>query len=646
MFKALVRKEWRQLRLLRGAGAGFGLLLPPLLLALAGASDRGWLFVPATHTSAATVIREVLPLTLALGLWPLLALMVASQALAADRAAGTDAFLLDRPVPRSRVWLARVSAACGTTLVILAAHAAIWLLIVRLAGDPVSFDVTAALGRMLLRGGMATCVAMLAGIAAGAFARTPIQAVLFGLVLGSVPVAIGALFVGGWFWGYRLQGVPIGAGIPVILLIGYVAGSFLMECRGEPAGRGRVLRGALVLVAAFLAMPLFQAASAPLVLRWDAKLGLGNSTVIPAPSGDVALVLNNWQRAAWLIDTASRDKLRFFGPPVYGAAWTGDGSRLALVHGAGVAGRHLRDIRIEILGPSGARRRDAIVCEECREWWDDEVYWIEERIVLPGFKEGRECVLIVDPATGERRPVEIPRPVSRWTILGPPAAGALHVLRVLPPSDATGESATARPAPDLVLHRLDVPSAALGPGVDLPGVGYDFLMNRALSPSGRRWIARTPSDDERIRMLDLATGEALALPAGVATWLTDDRLAWVAAGDPGSFDLYVGHPGAERRVRTLPGRPWLWLEASPDLERLLIFSRTVVEDGEDEDLRFWIYEPKADRLYEMPVVPDLWFGAVQWAGPEKLAILEQGSLALIDARDPAGPEYVIGNPRR
>lgn len=646
MFRALVGKEWRQLRLLRGAGAGFGLLLPPLLLALAGASDRGWLLAPATHTSAATVVQEVLPLTLALALWPLLALMVASQALVADRAAGTDAFLLDRPVPRSRVWLARVLAACGTTLAIVTSHVAIWWLIVRLLGQPATFDETAALGRMLLQGGVATVVAMLAGIAAGAFVRTPIQAVLLGLVLASVPVAIGALFVGGWFWGYRLQGMPIGAGIPVILLIGYVAGSFVMECRGEPAGRGRMLRGAVLLVAAFIAMPLFQAASAPLVLRWDARLGLGNSTIIPAPSGGVALVLNNWQRAAWLIDTESHQKLRFFGPPVYGAAWSEDGSQWALLHGAGVAGRHLRELRIEVLDPSGARLRDAIVCGECREWWDDEVYWVEERIVLPGFKDGEECVLIVDPATGERRPVQIPRPVSRWTLLGPPAAGGLHVLRVLPSSDSAGADATTRPAPGRVLHRLDVPSASLGPGVDVPSVGYDFFVHRALSPSGRRWIVRPASGDERIRMLDLTTGEAVVLPAGSATWLTGDRLAWVAAVDPGSFDLYVGHPGAERRVRSLPGRPWLWLEPSPDRERLLIFSRTGTEKAEDNDLRFWVYEPEEDGLYEMPAVQDLWFGAVQWAGPDKLAFLEQGSLALVDVGDPATPHYVIGRPRR
>jgi hypothetical protein len=622
------------------------LLLPPLLLALAGASDRGWLFAPATHTSAATVVREVLPLTFALALWPLLALMVASQALVADRMAGTDAFLLERPVPRSRIWLARVMATVGTTLAIVASHVAIWLLIVRLLGNPATFDATAALGRMLLQGGVATVVAILAGIAAGAFVRTPIQAVLLGLVLTSVPAAIGALFVGGWFWGYRLQGVPIGAGIPVILLIGYAVGSFLMECRGEPAGRGRIVRGAIVLLSAFIAMPLFLAASAPFVLRWDARLGLGNSTVIPAPSGEVALVLNSWQRAAWLIDTASQQKLRFFGPPVYGAAWTGDGSQLALLHGAGAAGRHLRELRIEVLDPSGARRREAIVCEECREWWDDEVYWVGERIVLPGFKDGRMCILIVDPATGERRPVEVPRPVSRWNILGPPAGGGLQVLRVLPSSDSTGAGATARPVPGRVLHRLDVASASLGPGVDVPSVGYDFFVHRALSPSGRRWIVRPRSEDERILMLDLATGETVALPASFATWLTGDRLAWVAAADPGSFDLYVGHPGTERRVRTLPGRPWLWLEPSPDRERLLIFSRTVVEDGEDQDLRFWVYEPEADGLHEMPVVPDLWFGMVQWAGPEKLAILEQGSLALVDVGDPAPPHYVIGSPRR
>ena len=43
MLKTLWSKEWRQLRMLRRAGVGIGLMMPPFLLALASASGRGWL---------------------------------------------------------------------------------------------------------------------------------------------------------------------------------------------------------------------------------------------------------------------------------------------------------------------------------------------------------------------------------------------------------------------------------------------------------------------------------------------------------------------------------------------------------------------------------------------------------------------------
>ena len=145
--------------------------------------------------------------------------------------------------------------------------------------------------------------------------------------------------LGFWFGGYVIGHTHLGYGIPLFLLAGYVVGSFWMECRGEPAGRGRLRRGLIVLAAALVAMPAFLAATAPVVMRWDAKLGLGNTTVYPAPSGKVAFVLNNRQRAGWLIDTASGRRLRFFAPPVSDVAWNDEGSKLALIHAAGGSGR-------------------------------------------------------------------------------------------------------------------------------------------------------------------------------------------------------------------------------------------------------------------------------------------------------------------
>src|SRR5512139_2948104 len=105
MLRALVWKEWRQLRALRWAGLALGLVLPVAFLAGAEAAKRGLLFGRIGENASATIFLEVFPVTIALALWPLMALLLVSQAFAGDRAAGVEAFLLDRPVPRSRAWL-------------------------------------------------------------------------------------------------------------------------------------------------------------------------------------------------------------------------------------------------------------------------------------------------------------------------------------------------------------------------------------------------------------------------------------------------------------------------------------------------------------------------------------------------------------
>jgi ABC-type transport system involved in multi-copper enzyme maturation permease subunit len=647
MFRSLLAKEWRQLRLLRWSGIGLGLLLPFLLLALAGASDRGWISGSPTHSTPPVVLGEALPLVLAFGLWPLLALMIAAHALASDRAAGTDAFLLERPVSRSRVWLARVLVAVSTTLVIVAAHVAIWWGLSRLVGGPASAVGRAEwLGMMLLAGGVAVGVALTAGVAAGALARTPIQALLLGLVLAAVPVAIGALLCGRVFYGYRIEGLPVGAALPVLLPAGYVLASWVAECRGEPAGRGRTRRGVLVLVVALSAVPLVFAATVPVVLRWDARSGIGNTRFVPAPSGDVTLALNDWQRAAWLIDTATGRKLRFFPPPVYAAAWSPEGSRLAVLHGAGATGRFLSDPRLEILGPDGGPRRPAIDCRACRGWWDDGLFWAGDRVVTPGFVNGRESVLIFDPATGDRQVVEIPPPVLRWHLLGAPEAPAghgLYVLQLRSPRSRDRVTDSDGTAPGALLRRLDVADASLGTALDLPepGAGRFGAFRSRLSPSGRSWFRPGSLDGGTpAAVYDLETGASLTLDAREAVWLSGDRLAWTRPVGEGRFDLVVGSPGEGRSVRTFEGK-WLWLKASPDRRRLL------VTGAPGRQVWTCVVGP-AGRVVEQVSLDDewsdTWYNALQWAGPDRLGLIRQGALALLEPRADAEPEYVIGGP--
>ena len=47
---------------------------------------------------------------------------------------------------------------------------------------------------------------------------------------------------------------PIGLFLPWLLPIGYLLTSYFMNCRGEPAGRGRFVRGAWVLGLSLLAI--------------------------------------------------------------------------------------------------------------------------------------------------------------------------------------------------------------------------------------------------------------------------------------------------------------------------------------------------------------------------------------------------------
>ena len=115
MFRALLWKEWRQLALVRWGGIALGALLPIAFVTGAELAKRGWLPTGAvTSYEPRDLMYEALPWALALALWPLIGLMAAAQAFSGDRAAGTESFLLERPVPRASVLRARLLASFGT----------------------------------------------------------------------------------------------------------------------------------------------------------------------------------------------------------------------------------------------------------------------------------------------------------------------------------------------------------------------------------------------------------------------------------------------------------------------------------------------------------------------------------------------------
>ena len=639
MFSALWWKEWRQLRMLRWSGFGIGLFLPPFLLAMAEAGKRGWTVLGNISSyDAATVVQEAMPMFLALAVWPLLALMTAAQAFAADRAAGTEAFLLERPVRRSRVWQARAVAAISSTWLLVVGHLAVWWVCVRLLGNPAGFDELATFSRMVAQGTLFSGIAIFAGAAAAAFVRSPMQATLLGLVFAAIPVALANL-LGFWYVGYSLGKVSLGFGIPLFLLVGYLVGSFRMQCRGEPAGQGRVRRGLAVLATAFVAMPVFLASTAPIVMRWDARLGLGNTAVYPAPSGSLAIVLNNRQRAAWLIDTVSGERLRFFAPPVSDVAWNADGDRLAMIHSAGGSGRRLPAPRIEVFDTAGARAGRSIVCDACLGWWNDSgLIWAGDRIVTLGFVEGRTGVMIFDPGTGERKTVPVPQgPTANQALLEAPQAGRAFLARLVRDPDEKE-----RKSRKLLLHSIDIAGAKLGEPVRIPRVNSLYYADRSLSPSGTQWL-RFPYDaGDQLEIFDVATGESRTIPTRTAEWLSGDRLVWVEK-DGSDRRLMLGHPHDARELRSFPSA-WTWFRTAPDRQRLLIANRL---PGEPPRIDQWVYEIETDRWQDIRRPhedPNAWFGSAQWAGAGALAFVGQGYLALQHLERPEEFEYVLGGP--
>ena len=255
MFRALWRKEWRQLRLLRWSGVGIALLLPPILLSVAEAARRGWTVLGQVSSyTTANVVQELVPMFMALAVWPLLALMTAAHAFAADRGNGTDQFLLQRPVRRSGVWWVRGAAALVSALTIVLGQCVIWLVWMLPFGQPATLDLGGMID-LLLVGLIVVTVALLAGTVAAAFVRTPMQAVLLGLLFTAIPLGLGQL-LGSLYLGFSIERIPLGFGLPLILLAGYVVAAIRMDCRGEPAGRGRLRRGLSVLAVALVGMPI------------------------------------------------------------------------------------------------------------------------------------------------------------------------------------------------------------------------------------------------------------------------------------------------------------------------------------------------------------------------------------------------------
>jgi ABC-type transport system involved in multi-copper enzyme maturation permease subunit/Tol biopolymer transport system component len=108
--RALLWKEWREQRPIVVTGLVLSLLMPFFLMAGASTMKREIDF---------NALANVMPLFLALAMWPLLAAACGAATISSEIGDGTIGFLLSRPASRRRVWLVKVAVAVLALLAVI-----------------------------------------------------------------------------------------------------------------------------------------------------------------------------------------------------------------------------------------------------------------------------------------------------------------------------------------------------------------------------------------------------------------------------------------------------------------------------------------------------------------------------------------------
>ena len=658
MLRTLLWKEWRQLRQLRWVGAGLGVLLPIVALFAPRAARHGWVpFVgPSDPYSAHEILLEALPLALGLGLWPLIALLMTAQAFSGDRASGTESFLLERPVSRTRVWVARTLASFGSTWLVATVSFLIWLGIAATAVDRTSANWSIALKGLLGGGSLAVAACLLGGMIAASILSAPLAALLLGLVLVMVPIFI-ASTLAEWFSLATIAGLPVGLFIPALLLVAYPLASWVANCRGEPAGRGRIFRGTTTIAAGLLVVGLVFVASAPTTVRALAKRLDHGADLSPSPAGPSACFGSSRQDSGgWIVDLETGDRIQFLAPPFWQAGWSGDGSRMAVVTMSGPLGSSRSTIRIEFYDAQGRTAGRTLRYDE--NTWTYRVRWAGDRLLLHEAtvdtvrREPKAYQLrVYDPDTGESRSADAPGYMQMSGLVGPIADGRIFaVIRETEDRDDDDRARGSRYG----LYAVDLETGEIGSEPLLEDVGQAWAAEEVLSPSGRYWILdRRAGRGEPRPILDLETGEEIPVEGLVrqAKWLNGDVLFWVDT------------VGSERRLVTVePGgtpkvlRSWsdlgVGLQVSPDRERLLVTASRALDTQseavlEQQIVQTWVFDPAEDRWTELTAWPAHPYKgytyATAWAGPRTLARTGPRVLAFESLERPGEFIPVIGS---
>jgi ABC-type transport system involved in multi-copper enzyme maturation permease subunit len=677
MFRALLWKEWRQLRMLRWVGSLLIVVAPPFLILVSEASARGWVFSsPGSSYTMETLVLDALPLVMGIAS-VLFATMFVAQAYAGDRAIGTESFLLERPVSRSRVWSARFLAALGSSFVLVIASTLAWAAYASLLADPSGAQWIFGLKILVVAAGGSILLFFVGTMAAASLLGSPMVAVLLGMILASVPVGVAALLGGAFPWA-AVRGVPIGIVLPVLLLPCFVVTSWLVSCRGEPGGRGRYLRGGSTLASGIVGALVLFVAIAPLIVRAGARSMQIPPETIPSAAGGEALFASPF--GGWIVDIETAERGEFFGPMVYSAGWDPGGRWLAVVTDSGPLGSSRFRLRVDFYDAMEGRVTRSVALPD--DWtWVNRLEWVGAELILASRSNLMRILQVSPERDGFRTLVDTAhldahRRHTGWSLIGPTDKGLLYLATDLG-LDREGDAGSG----ERVIHLWNRPFQVFPIDLHGDGVGSDPVLQakgghihssgRLMSRSGRHWFHvehRLDASDEyvdsELSIQDLESGQRI--PIGVSSipflgsaWLDGEILVWIDGRGAERVTLRSWRPGQEPRVlREIAHsgeKASVYLDASPDGMRALITVRERVEDSGSEDpeppelllARALVYDPRGETWVELTGRPqdrvNPYF-STYWAGPKTVACTGDGFIALEDVDDPGNLRYVLGGP--